>query len=129
MHPKIHPMKLRRFYNRLLGNWLRHHLRGLHALCWTLPRYVSGSLCPFRESTVPSVPVLVWARVQWISMRKWEYPRLDVSVMDGMGEHYGYPRHHVLLLLWWNRRAYAFGIEFIPSDRHRIEGLESPKIK
>jgi len=47
--------------------------------------------------------------------------------MDGMGEHYGYPRHQLLVTVWWNRTAYAFGLSFaVPvssliTDHNRAE--------
>ena len=97
---------------RGLWCWMLANGRSVRALCWTLPQYAWGNLHPFRHRTEPTIPRLILGRKQWISARKWELPRLDVSIMDGMGEHYGYPRHHAYVILWWNCRGYVWGVEY-----------------
>ena len=97
---------------RVLWCWMLANGRSVRALCWTLPQYAWGNLHPLRHRTEPTNPRLLLGRKQWISARPWELPRLDVSIMDGMGEHYGYPRHHAYVILWWNRRGYVWGVEY-----------------
>ena len=95
----------------LKGTW-KAWLRALRSLFYDLPRYVAGTLHPFRHRQEPTVPTLLLGSRMWISVERWHLPRLDVAIMDGHGEHYGYPRHHAYLLLWWNRRGYAWGVEY-----------------
>ena len=92
--------------------WILANGRSVRALCWTLPQYAWGKLHPSRNETEPSIPRLLLGRKQWISAKRWELPRLDVCIMDGMGEHYGYPRHHAYVILWWDRRGYVWGVEY-----------------
>jgi hypothetical protein len=108
-----------RSFSRGLWCWILANGRSLRSLFWHLPLYANGTLHPFREQTVPTVPRLLWAKKKWISMSRWELPRLDVCIMDGMGEHYGYPRHYAWLILWWNRRGYVFGVEYAVPDSTR----------
>jgi hypothetical protein len=77
-----------------------------------LPGYLRDD---YREQMVPSSPRLVLGHRRIVSIEGLNLPELRINVMDGMGEHYGYPRHQVLLILWWNRRGYAFGVDFVPT--------------
>ena len=97
---------------RGLWRWMVGNCRSVRGLCWTLPQYAWGNLHPFRERTKPSAPRLLMGELKWITTHRWELPRLDVRIMDGMGEHYGYPRHFAYLILWWNRRGYVWGVEY-----------------
>ena len=101
---------------RGLWCWMLANGRSVRALCWTLPQYAWGNLHPFRHRTEPTIPRLLLGRKQWISAAKWEIPRLDVSIMNGMAEHYGYPRHHAYVIIWWNRRGYVWGVEYSTND-------------
>jgi hypothetical protein len=56
-----------------------------------------------------------------VTIEKWTGPRLEVSVCDGMAEHYGYPRHHVWIVFFWRRVGYATGIEFSVPNTHDQE--------
>lgn len=94
------------------GGEVNQSLKSLKTLLFDLPRYIHGDLHPFRHRTAPTVPRLLFGERKWISMERWSMPRFECSVMNGHGEHYGYPRHHCYLLLWWNRRGYAFGCEW-----------------
>ena len=91
---------------------MRANGRSVWSLCAHLPRYLSAANHPIRAELAPTTPRLLLGRKQWISAKRWELPRLDVCVMDGMGEHYGYPRHHAYVILWWNRRGYVWGVEY-----------------
>ena len=101
--------------------WLVANCRSLRTLVVDLPAYAWGDLHPFRDRTKPSVPRLLLGERKWITVLRWELPRLDVRIMDGMGEHYGYPRHFAYILLWWNRRGYAWGIEY--STNAKCDGV------
>jgi len=89
--------------------------RSLRSLAY-LVRYVSPANDELRSYMPPSTPRLLLGERRWTALHKWEWPRLDISIMDGMGEHYGYPRHRVNLILWWNRRGYAWGVEYTVSN-------------
>lgn len=112
---------------RGLGFWWLANARCLRSLLVTMPHYAWGNLHPFRHNTQPSSPRLLLAEKKWISMRRWELPRLDVAIMDGMGEHYGYPRHHAYVLLWWNRRGYAWGVEYSSTNAEESHAAKKPE--
>ena len=105
---------------------MQANARSTRSLLVTLPRYAWGNLHPFRDNTAPSAPRLLLGEKKWISMRRWELPRLDVAIMDGMGEHYGYPRHHAYVTIWWNRRGYAWGVEYSSTNAKDVERRENP---
>lgn len=96
----------------ILRGWARANCRSIRRLCVDLPRYASPANDPIRAEMKPSSPRLLLGVKRWVCVNRWELPRLGVSIMDGMGEHYGYPRHRALILLWWNRRGYAWGLEY-----------------
>ena len=108
-----HGVPLHRFV-RLRGfwEWIKSNCQSLRSLAVDVPSYAWGYLHPFREHTKPSVPRLLLGTLKGLTILRWQLPRLEVRVMDGMGEHYGYPRHTAHILIWWNRRGYAWGVEY-----------------
>ena len=105
---------------KILRRWCRwpaDQWKELRKLAY-LPRYLR---CDYREHYAPSVPFL-WLGKRWgRTIEAWSPPDLRINVMDGMGEHYGYPRHQLLVTVWWNRTAYAFGLSFaVPATPHEI---------
>lgn len=102
----------RKILRRWFLDWPHYLVRELRKLSY-LPGYLSGDHRPHYR---PTVPTLLLGRRLIYTMERWNLPELRISVMDGMGEHYGYPRHQLLLVLWWARRGYAFGLSFeVPS--------------
>lgn len=98
------PRKILRRWSR----WPAEQWQQLRKLAY-LPRYLRDE---YREHLTPSVPSL-WLGNRWgRTIETWSLPNLRIEVMDGMGEHYGYPRHQILMILWWDRTAYSFGLTF-----------------
>ena len=96
----------------MISYWIKSQAKSLRALFWLLPLYAAGVLNPHRHHSPPTFPRLLLGERRWTSRDRWTLPGLCVRVMDVMGEHYGYPRHAAYLLIWWNRRGYAWGVEF-----------------
>jgi len=104
-----------------LSKWWRHAVcwpikdtgKSLRSLCVDLPRFLADRH-DYRSYSTPSAPYLLFGRRLWTSRYPINLPTLHVTVQDGMGEHYGYPRHSCYLILWWGRHGYAFGIYFQP---------------
>ena len=112
-----------RLVRGLLG-WTKANIRSLKSLAYVF-RYATPAMDSIRQHMKPSSPRLLLGEKKWYALRKWEMPRLDVSIMDGMGEHYGYPRHRACLILWWNRRGYAWGVEY--SANSAVRSAQQPQ--
>lgn len=121
-----HKIKLRFRLKQRLRSWCKYNGNSIKALCITLPRYLSGNLHPFGRPQKPSHPQIVFGDLQWISVEKWNFPSLEVSIMDGMGEHYGYPRHRAYVVFWWKCRGYAWGIEYSTKFTSIIKSKKKP---
>ena len=93
---------------RHVCRWVAENAAAAKALLG-VPRYLRDEFRPNMRRTRPRI--LIWKR-KWVTIQKWTAPRLEVSVCDGMAEHYGYPRHHVWIVFFWRRVGYATGIEF-----------------
>jgi hypothetical protein len=107
---------------KILRRWCRwpaDQWKQLRNLAY-LPRYLAAD---YREHYAPSGPSLWIGKRYGHTIEAFALPDLRISVMDGMGEHYGYPRHQLLLIIWWNRRAYAFGLSFAVPE---IQNQQSP---
>jgi hypothetical protein len=100
--------------------WIKSNCQSLRSLALDVPAYAWGYLHPFREHTKPSVPRLLLGELKGMTILRWQPPRFEVRVMDGMGEHYGYPRHTAHILIWWNRRGYAWGVEYTTNASDQI---------
>lgn len=101
------------------GNWLGANARSIRAVTWTLYQYLYGWGREPRQRQKRTKARWLWCEEKWIAVERWTAPRFDALVCNGHGEHYGYPRHHAYLLLWWNRRGYALGVEFsVPNGEH-----------
>jgi len=109
----------RKILRRWLG-WPRDQWKELRKLSY-LPGYLSDE---YRDHLAPSVPSLWLGRRIMTTIERWNLPELRINVMDGMGEHYGYPRHQLLIVLWWRRRGYAFGLSFaVPEIQNRQSAI------
>lgn len=95
------------------GNWIAANVRSIKAVTWDLYQYLFGWFREHRKWQKRTKARWLWCEEKWITVEKWTAPFFDAKVCSGQGEKYGYPRHHAYLLLWWNRRGYAFGIEFV----------------
>jgi hypothetical protein len=51
------------------------------------------------------------------SIHKVYLPEIQLTVQDGMGEHYGFPRHSLYLVIYWNHQGYYTGVEFRALDK------------
>jgi hypothetical protein len=111
--PWVAPRRLVRHVCR----WVAENAAAAKALLG-VPRYLRDEFRPNMRRTRPRL--LVWKR-KWVTIEKWTGPRLEVSVCDGMAEHYGYPRHHVWIVFFWRRVGYATGIEFSVPNTHDQE--------
>jgi len=120
------PISFRLKIKQRLRNWGRHNKNSIKALCITLPRYLSGKLHPFGRPQEPSRPQMVFGDIQWISVEKWNLPSLEVSIMDGMGEHYGYPRHRAYFVFWWRCKGYGWGVEYSTKFTSIIKSKKKP---
>jgi hypothetical protein len=95
-----------------LRYWINLNLRSVWQIVYHLPLYIHGSYWrEIRQRMTPTVPRLLFGERIWTTILRWRPPRFEAAIMDGMAEHYGYPRHHARLIFFWNRRGYAFGIE------------------
>jgi len=96
----------------ILKNWSENQLQSLQNLFIELPSYLFGRRKTVRKNNVRSYPkFLLWNRREH-SIFKWNLPELEIRVADGCGEHYGHPRHYVLLKVWWNHTGYVTGVYF-----------------
>jgi hypothetical protein len=107
---------IRRWWLHAVWWHFRETCKSARALVVELPRFLRDAH-DHRRFQEPSLPHLVFGKKQWTSRYRINFPTLHVTVQDGMGEHYGYPRHSCYLILWWGRYGYAFGVYFSqPSD-------------
>lgn len=104
---------------RLVRRYLVRAARSLrislgNAACFPgwLYSYTHGKWSEDRLYLPPTEPrALVGAKVAFSALR-WQVPQLRCAVCDGHGEHYGYPRHYLYIIIWWKRVGYAWGVEF-----------------
>lgn len=104
-----------------LRNWVRRNREAFKSLLRRLPQFIQDP-DDVREYQPPSKPRLIWGFRESRSIYTHQPPDLHCTVQDGMGEHYGYPRHSLYLRVWWKRTGYAFGVVWMgPTQDERIE--------
>ena len=103
-----------------LKKWVESNRKALKTLS-RLPHFLRDP-DEVREYQPPSKPRLIWCLREARSIYTHQPPELHCAIQDGMGEHYGYPRHSLYLRVWWGRTGYAFGIVWEgPTQDERIE--------
>lgn len=128
MHPPMENSDLKKdapagCMKRLVRRWWTHAVwwhvqdtcKAVRALLVDLPRFLRDKH-DHRRFQKPSEPHVIFGKRQWTSRYRINLPTLHFTVQDGMGEHYGYPRHSCYLILWWRRHGYAFGVYFLPPN-------------
>ena len=105
------------------GNWAKANTRSIKAVTWNAYQYCFGwgkEIRPLQKRTKAN---WIWWAHRWTTVERWTAPRFDACVCNGHGERYGYPRHHAYLLIYWNRRGYAIGVEFsVPNSDYAKSG-------
>lgn len=90
----------------------------MKAVTWDLYQYRFGWCREHRKNMKRTKATWLWCEPLSVGIYWWMAPRFEARVCDGMGEHYGYPRHYARIMLWWNHRGYAFGVHFdVPNDK------------
>ncbi len=107
--------RIRRWWCHAIWWHTKESVRSVRSLLVDLPGFLRDEH-GHRWFQPPSEPHVLWGRKQWTSRYRINAPTLHVTVQDGMGEHYGYPRHSCYVILWWGRRGYAFGVYFSKPD-------------
>lgn len=104
--------RVRRSWNLLFWNWTKTNLESLKSITYGLYQYLFGWTREHRPYMKRTKARWFFGESLWVMRDFIDAPRFECRVCDGMGEHYGYPRHYARFVISWNHHGYAFGVDF-----------------
>ena len=110
---------------RLLWFWGRDNALSIKAVTWGLYQYRFGWCKEHRKRMKRTKATWLWCYPLSAGVNWWFAPRFEARVMDGMGEHYGYPRHYCRVMIWWNHVGYVWGVHFDAPNAASLQRRDS----
>jgi len=96
--------------------WINTHKHSMRAI-FVLWRYWFVDLAKWKSFNSPTECKFLFFEHRITSILKHQLPELRIDAVNGMAEHYGYPRHLCYIVFWWKKRGYALGFEWIAQQK------------